>query len=191
MEFLLPGMTPNLERWEPRPINPVAPKELLPSPNHDLTEVTLATELPGAPEDEGPYRRLVESVLGYRVFGPKIGEPIILTHRVDPGETIGLAFRFLPGLRLFFASRVVEVFEDRECEEGWCSGFTYQTLVKHPEVGEETFTVTKHRDGAVSFRLEAWSRPNLWYVKLFGPLARRIQWYAARCAVEYLTGVVK
>lgn len=184
-------MEPDLHKWENRPVNPIAAKELLPNPNHDLTEVTLATESPGEPEENGPYRKIADSVLGYRVFGPKIGEPVILTQRVDPGETIGLAYRFLPGLRLFFASRVVEVFEDEETEEGWRSGFVYRTLVKHPEVGEEIFEVMKHRDGAVTFRLEAWSRPNLWYVKLLGAWARYIQRYAARCAVEHLSQLVK
>lgn len=189
MQFLLPGMTPTLCRWEERPIHPFAPKELLRDANHDLTEVTLAVESPGPPEANGPYRRLSESVLAYRVFGPKIGQPVILTHRVDPGETIGLCYRFMPGLRLFFASRVVEVFEDEVTEEGWRSGFVYQTLVHHPEVGEEIFEIHKHRDGTVTFRLEAWSRPNLWFVKLFRSWARRIQKRAARCAVEYLQSV--
>lgn len=191
MNFLLPGMQPDLHPWEQRPINPLAPKEVLPNPFHDRTEVTLAVEEPGPPQPGGPYRKLAESVLGYRVFGPKIGEPVILTHHVDPGETIGLCYRFLPGLRLFFSSRVVEVFQDEEIPEGWRSGFVYQTLVNHPEVGEEIFEVIKHRDGAVSFRIEAWSRPNLWFVKLFTPWARVIQKRAARCAVEYLQSVIR
>jgi hypothetical protein len=191
MEFLLPWMKPDLAPWEEKPINPLAPKESLPGPNHDLTEATLAVEQPGPPEEKGAYRRVAQSILGYRVFGERIGEPIILTHQVDPGETIGLAFNFLPGLRLFFASRVVEVFEDQETEQGWRSGFVYQTLVDHPEVGEEIFEVRKYLDGRVIFRMEAWSIPNLWYVRLFAPLARKIQWYAARCAVDNLTAVAR
>lgn len=191
MQILLPGMVPSLHDWERRAIHPLAPKEVLPDPNHDLTEVTLAVEEPGVPEKDGPYRRLADSVLGYRVFGPKIGQPVIFTHQVDPGETIGLCYRFMPGIRLFFASRVVEVFQDEETEDGWRTGFVYQTLLRHPEVGEEVFEIKKHRDGAVTFRLEAWSRPNLWFVKLFAPWARRIQRRAARCAVEYLRSVAQ
>lgn len=189
MQFLFPWSQPRLDIWQERPIHQLAPKEIIPNPNHDLTEVTLALEAEGEPTPGGPFERVAESVLGYRVFGPKIGRPVIYSQKVSVDETIGLCYRFLPGLRLFFASRVVEVFEREETELGWRSGFVYQTLVKHPEVGEEIFEVTKLRTGQVKFRLEAWSLPNLWYVKLFGPYGRRIQKYAARCAVDTLTRV--
>lgn len=184
-------MVASLERWEGRAIHPLAPKEVLPNPNHDLTEVTLAVEAPGPPEADGPYRRLSESILGYRVFGPAIGQPVLLARQVGLGDTVGLCYRFAPGIRIFFASRVVEFFQDEEVEDGWRTGFVYQTLLSHPEVGEEIFEVKKHRDGAVTFRLEAWSRPNLWFVKLCSPWARRVQKQAARCAVEFLRAVAQ
>jgi Domain of unknown function (DUF1990) len=189
VQFVFPWSEPDLLRWLGRPIHPQAPRESVPDPYHDLTEATLAMESEGPPEENGSFARVSESILGYRVFGPKIGTPHAFTHKVTKGETIGLSYRFLPGLSLFFASRVVEVFEYQETPDGWRSGFVYQTLTQHPELGEEIFEVSKRRDGTVTFRLEAWSRPNLWYVKLFTPLGRRIQKYAARCAVEYLTEV--
>lgn len=191
MKFLLPWMEADLAEWISRPIHPQASRHVLPDPNHDLTEATLALEPEGEPVEDGPFDRVTDSILGYRIFGPKIGEPVTLTQRVRAGDTIGLKYRFpyLPGIRLFFASRVVEVFEDEPTDLGWRSGFVYQTLASHPELGEEIFEVTKHRDGNVTLRIEAWSRPNLWYVKLFAPLGRRIQKFAARCAVDYLTKV--
>ena len=193
MKFLLPWMEADLEEWMERPIHPQAPRDMIPDPHHDLTEFTLAVEPEGEPTHDGAFDRVTDSILGYRIFGPKIGEPVTHTQRVRVGDTVGLKYKFpyIPGLRLFFASRVVEVFEDEPVESGWRSGFVYQTLTSHPELGEEIFEVTKHHNGTVTLRIEAWSRPNLWYVKLFAPLGRRIQKYAARCAVEYLSKVAQ
>ena len=189
MNFLFFSRRPNLKLWNTIAIHPLAPKELLPNPNHDLTEVTLALEKEGEPEEGGAFERISSSVLHYQVFGSKIGRAVTNGGKVQEGDTIGLCYRFLPGLELFFASRVVEVFELQETEDGWRSGFVYQTLNHHPEVGEELFEVVKHKTGHVTFRLEAWSRPNLWFVRLFSFWARRIQKYAARCAVESLQGI--
>lgn len=186
MQFLLSWMEPHLDPWFEKPIHPLAPKEMLPDAYHDVREVTLAQEEPGQPEPDGPYRKVAESILSYEIFGSKIGIPITRTGKVVVGDTIGLRYHFLPGLSLFFASRVVEVFEDEETEDGWRSGFVYQTLESHPEVGEEIFEVTKLKSGVVKFRIEAWSQPNLWFVKLLKPWARRIQKHAAQCAVDFL-----
>lgn len=189
MEFLLPWMKADLDRWKARPIHPLAAKELVPAPFHDLMEVTLGVEGEGLPEEGGLFSRLSDSILAYRIFGPRIGSPVLGQPRVMLGDTVGLRYRFLPGLELFFASRVVQVFECEECEKGWRSGFVYQTLQGHPELGEEIFELSKHRSGEVVFRMEAWSRPRAWYVKLLTPVARRIQKFAARCAAEYLAAI--
>lgn len=189
MQFLFPGMEPDLERWRRRAIHPQAPRERVPSPYHDLMEVTLAQEPEGPPSPIGPFQRVADSLLRYDVFGPVIGKGYRDRDKLEPGATVGLNYRFLPFLRLFFASRVVEVFQHEEVERGWRSGFVYQTLVGHPELGEEIFEVTKLREGPVVYRMEAWSRPNLWFVKVFTPWARWMQKRAARCAGEHLCGI--
>jgi len=51
-------------------------------------------------------------------------------------------------------------------------GFAYGTLTEHVEKGEELFLVEKDAQGNVRYRLEAFSQPRAWYVKLFKPLAR-------------------
>ncbi len=191
MQFVFPWSEPDLTPWLARPIHPQAARDMVPNPHHDLTEAILGTESAGPPEACGSFLRVSESVLGYRIFGPKIGTPYVQTESLQVGDTVGLNYRFLPGLSLFFASRVVDVFALEETEDGWRSGFAYQTLTHHPELGEEVFEVCKRRDGRVTLRIEAWSRPNLWFVSLFAPLGRRIQRYAARCAVEYLTEVAQ
>lgn len=186
MQFLLPWQKPDLATWIHRPIHPLAPRERVPEPFHDRLEVTLAVEKAGLPEIGGPFERLEQSVLSYRIFGQDIGEPIVWRTPVEEGDTIGLSYRFFSLLRLFFASRVVHVFRREPVEGGWRSGFVYQTLDGHPELGEEIFEIKKDATGAVTFRIEAWSRPNLWFVKLFTPWARTIQRAAAQSAATYL-----
>jgi len=54
-------------------------------------------------------------------------------------------------------------------------GFAYGTLPGHVESGEERFTVELLANGEVWYDLRAFSRPRYWLVRLFKPLARRLQ----------------
>ena len=75
------------------------------------------------------------------------------------GDVVGLRYHLAPGLDLFFASRVVDVFD---APDGGVhrTGFRYRTLVGHPEIGEETFSVETHlTSGVVQVALRSWSRP--------------------------------
>lgn len=167
-------------------MDPRAAKWVLSEPFHDSLEVTMATEGPGLPETDGPFDRLEAKVLAYQIFGSDIGSPVVVRTPVEVGDTIGLVYRFLGPLRMFFASRVVDVFVREPSEGGVRSGFVYRTLRGHPEVGEEIFEVRKSASGVVTFRIEAWSRPNLWYVKIFTKWARWIQKRAAQSAARAL-----
>lgn len=190
MQFLLPGQKPQLSAWSWRSIHPLAARDDVPEPFHDQLEVTLGMEPPGEPSADGPFARLEQSVLAYRVFGPDIGEPVTERTPVQVGDTVGLTYRVFGGIvRVFFASRVVDVFHREPVDGGWRSGFVYRTLEGHPELGEEVFEVRKDANGAVSFRLEAWSRPNLWYVKLFTLWVRSVQKAAGRSAAANLAQV--
>lgn len=191
MQLLLPWMTPDLDAWKKRPIHPKAAWEDVPEPYCDAFELTLATEPAGPPQESGPFQQVASSVLGYHVFGPKLATPVGCDGEVRQGQTIGLRYRFCPGLDLFFASRVTHVFKEVETEVGWQSGFFYRTLTGHPALGEERFVVTKDRGGAVIFSMKARSRPALWYVRLLTPLARSIQHRAARQAGCYLSVVAR
>jgi uncharacterized protein (UPF0548 family) len=191
VQFLLPWQKPDLDRWRHRAIHPLASRQRVPSPYHDCMALTLAVESPGEPEPGGPFERLEKSVLAYRVFGRELALPVVETSPVEVGDTIGLVYRFHPFLRLFFASRVTETFVREPSQGGWRSGFAYQTLEGHPELGEEVFEVIKDAGGAVSFRLEAWSRPNLWLVRLFTFWARAIQKSAAQSAAAHLVQVAE
>lgn len=188
MQFLLPFMSTRLAGWKGRQVHPLAPRDKVPSPYHDRKVATIAVEEIGEPEGGGPFEILETEVLAYRVFGLEIGPSVVESTPLQVGDTIGLRYKLLPFLHCFFASRVVEVFYREATEDGGIrSGFVYQTLVGHPELGEEIFEVKKTASGAVIFRLEAWSRPRAWYVRLMTPVARWIQKRAAESAFRNLS----
>lgn len=55
-------------------------------------------------------------------------------------------------------------------------GYGFGTLPGHPEAGEEAFMVSRGPNaGAVYFEVRAFSRPNSWYTRLGGPVARVAQ----------------
>lgn len=54
-------------------------------------------------------------------------------------------------------------------------GFAYGTLPTHIERGEEIFQVELRDDGSVWYSIQAFSKPNRWYVWLGYPVARAYQ----------------
>ncbi len=73
-------------------------------------------------------------------------------------------------LALRIPCRVVEV-----VDEPGCAGFTYGTLVGHPEAGEERFLLERLDDGRLRFRITAVSRPASLPARLAGPVGRAAQ----------------
>lgn len=187
MQFLLPWTSPRLSVWEERPIDYRAYRTALSSPDHDLTEATMALEPVGPPVADGPFETLEAAVFRYDIFGSKVGRRVLRREPLQNGDTVGLEMRMRPAVGLFFGSRVDHVFYRENCAEGVRSGFLYRTIVGHPLVGEETFEVVKRSDGTVVLRLEAWSRPNRWYVRALRPAARVLQRWCAGQAVAHLT----
>ena len=165
----MPWQEHSLTPWERRAIHPEAPKEKLQGAYHDCREIVLSREQPGPPRPRGPFERLERSVLGYRVFGPRLGIPCLRQEPVQVGDTIGLRYGLLGPLDVFIASRVVEVFVREEEAGDLRSGFVYQTLQGHPEKGEEIFEVRKRASGEVTFKIEAWSRPKPLVCKVGNP----------------------
>jgi hypothetical protein len=153
-------------------------------------ERTVAVEGPGEPEPDGSYRRIAAAILRYDIFPPSLVTPVLRREPVAPGDTVGTHYHFLPGIDLFFASRVVDCF-DKFVDGLWRSGFTYRTLAGHPVIGEETFSVEKDvSTGRVTAALRSWSRPGLWIAHLTRPLMRWLQIRAGRAALEHLQELV-
>ncbi|HVR73446.1 MAG TPA: DUF1990 family protein [Planctomycetota bacterium] len=144
---------------------------------------------PQAPR--GAHRRVAERILAYEVFPPRWITGVLRRRPVEVGDTVGIRFHFAPGIDLFFAARVVSVL-DGEAGGTWSTGFTYRTLVGHPELGEETFSVEKDlASGRVSAALRSWSRPGTLLAKAFAPLVRVFQVRASRAALDHLSTLAR
>lgn len=184
MQFLL-GPPPLLEEWESRRLQPDVQGGPPPGAFRDRYEALVGREAPGPPEVDGPFRRSAHAIMGYEIFPTWVGGRA-LRRPVRVGDTVGLLYRFLPWVSLFFASRVVDVF-DGPGGAGWRAGFTYRTLPGHPETGEETFAVEKDAEtGEVRFSLDNWSRPGHPLTRLFLPLARLLQRRASHAALRQM-----
>jgi hypothetical protein len=183
------GQRPRLESLGGRPLSPGAADGPRPGDNQDRYERVMAREAPGPPEPDGPYRRLAAAVGAYRVFPPRLLAGVLRRVPVGVGDTLGTCYHFLPGVDLFFGGRVTQCF-DGQSGDIWRTGWTFQTLAGHPEVGEETFWVEKDAaSGEVRAGLRSWSRPGLWLTRAVLPWARRQQVRAGRAALDHLAAV--
>ena len=191
MIFLPFGRRPVLAWWGDRDWPPGILDGPLPTDDRDRHARVVGHEPPGDPVPDGPFRRVATAISEYRIFPPALGDRVLAKTPLTIGDTVGLNYRFLPGLRMFVASRVIEVF-DWPTPTGWRAGFTYRTLKFHAELGEETFAVEKDSaTGDVTASLAAWSRPGHWLTRLGYPYARWCQRHAGRSALDYLEGVAR
>jgi uncharacterized protein (UPF0548 family) len=180
------GQRPDLAALDPLPLTPGVGAGPAPGDYQDSYDRVMATEAPGPPEPDGPFEALARAILGYEVFPSSLVSGVLLRNPVQVCDTYGICYHILPGIDLFFAGRVVAVFRDEA--DGVCrAGFTFRTVVGHPELGEETFWVEKDQaTGVVRAGLRSWSRPGLWLTWLGRPLVRRIQVRACHAALENL-----
>jgi uncharacterized protein (UPF0548 family) len=188
MQFLVPilGHRPDLARWEALPISAAVALGPRPSDYRDCFEGVVATEPPGEPLSDGPFRRVAAAIRDYRVFPPSLVEGVLRNTPIQTGDTVGILFHIIPGIDLFSAARVTATFDD--FGDGiWRAGFTYRTLDGHPELGEETFAVEKQlATGEVTASLRSWSRPGTWLTRAGWPITRWFQVHANRAAVRHL-----
>ncbi|MBO0698473.1 MAG: DUF1990 family protein, partial [Zavarzinella sp.] len=172
-----------MSRWAARDFPPAILAGPRPSDDRDRHTRVVACEPPGDPLPDGPFLRAATAISDYRVFSPKRITPVLAKTPVAVGDTVGLTYRLMPGLRMFVACRVIDVF-DGPTATGWRAGFTYRTLAGHAELGEETFAVEKDRKtGEVSVSLAAWSRPGHWLTRVGYWYARWCQKHAGRGAL--------
>jgi hypothetical protein len=185
------GQRPDLTTLERLPFTPSVDAGPRPGDNRDHYARVVAHEAPGAPEPDGPFRLLARAVLGYEIFPPTLVTGVVRRRPVQPGDTFGICYHFLPGLDLFFGGRVLDVF-DGEVDEQWRAGFLFRTVAGHPELGEETFAVAKDlASGTVEVSLDSWSRPGTWLSRLVKPYTRRVQIHASKAALDQLQTVAE
>jgi uncharacterized protein (UPF0548 family) len=185
------GETSHLDGWEKRPLWPGVEDGPGPRDRRDAYEREIGVEPPGPPELAGVHRRAAAAILRYDIFPPRLVRPVLRRAPVQVGDTVGIAYRAAPGVELLFAARVVACF-DEERGGVWRTGFTYRTLVGHPEYGEETFSVEKDlATGRVIVALRSWSRPGTVLAMLLPPWVRRQQVRASAAAVAHLAEVAR
>jgi len=191
MIFLLPGQKPDLSVWAARDFPPAVLAGPKPTDNLDRHARVVAREPPGDPLADGPFRRAATAISEYRVFSPTQITPVLAKTPVAIGDTVGLTYRLVPGLRMFVACRVIDVF-DGPTASGWRAGFTYRTLAGHAELGEEIFAVEKDRTtGDVTASLTAWSRPGHWLTRIGYLYSRWCQTHAGRGALNQLEAAAR
>jgi uncharacterized protein (UPF0548 family) len=164
-----------------------------PADHRDAFERVVGLEPPGPPVDDGPLRRAGASILTYRIFPTWLLTPVLRRAPLMIGDTVGAFYhplgRWLGGV--FFASRVVAVFD--EARDGrWRVGFTYRTLERHPERGEETFSAEKDLvTGHVLVALRSWSSPGHALSRALEPVGRVLQVRANDAALANLACVAQ
>ena len=185
------GRQPRRESLDGLPLSPGVERGPRPGDRRDSYERVVAHEAPGEPEADGPYRRLARAVRAYEIFPPRLATGVLRRAPVEPGDTYGICYHFLPGVDLFFGGRVTDSF-DGPADGVWRAGFTFRTLRGHPELGEETFFVEKDvSSGAVRVGLRSWSRPGLWLTRLMSPYIRWVQVRACHTALDRLERTAK
>jgi hypothetical protein len=192
MDWLIRGISaePDMARWETRPFSATVEQGPRPNDNRDNHQRVFGCEAPGLPTPNGIARQLADAILRFDVFPPRLFTTTMRRKPVEVGDVIGLRYPFVPGVHLFFATRVYERFEDAN-DQQWRCGFSYRTLDGHPECGEETFIVEKDlATGQVTAALRSWSRPGIWLATLAYPIARTLQLRGGRSALDHLQTLV-
>jgi Domain of unknown function (DUF1990) len=184
------GQQPDLATLEPRPVTPGVEGGPQPGNWRDSYERIVAQEPPGPPEPDGPFEAVARAIFGYEIFPPKLVSGVLHRNPVQEGDTYGVLYHALPGIDFFFGGRVIGVFRE---EQGGMTrtGFTFRTVVGHPECGEETFWVEKDTEGRVKAGLRSWSRPGTWLTRMGKPYTRWVQVRACHAALDNLQRVAQ
>lgn len=180
-----------LDDWEPQPFTPGTENGPGPGDRRDSYGREVAQEKPGEPEPGGAHQRIAASIMRYEIFPPWMITGVLRRTPVAVGDTVGILFHAPAGTQLFFAARAIEVFDGLASGgEVWRTGFTYRTLLGHPELGEETFAVEKNlATGAVTASLRSWSRPGTLLARAFAPVVRMLQVRASYAALDHLASI--
>lgn len=181
MEILVPllGDVPAAGIWESRGFSRAVP----------ATDSRAAVDTYERRLSREGFLAVAAAIMRYEAFPPTEMRGLVPRSPVEAGDTLRARCRFLPGVDVVFAARVVEVFD--ATRDGVQSiGFSYRTLAGHPIHGEETFAVTKSlATGEVLVRISARSRAGNWLSSLIRPIVRRRQRRAGAAAMAHLEEV--
>lgn len=124
-------------------------------------------------EGDADFTRACEALMAWRMM-PQNWVTIIPLDGGAVAEGLTIAMR-VHALGLWWLNAARVVYTVAEVAPVRRFGFAYGTLSAHVEQGEELFTIEQWADGTVWYRVQAFSRPNFWPVKLARSLARVLQ----------------
>src|SRR5437660_2771630 len=109
MQILVPWITAStdLAAWERRPFAAGVEHGRTNRDRRANLERIIAVETSGEPEPDGPFRRAADAILRYDIFPSRLVTKVLRREPLQPGDTVGMRYHFLPGIDLVFASRVV------------------------------------------------------------------------------------
>jgi uncharacterized protein (UPF0548 family) len=187
VRLLWPGQRESLSAWTGCDFAPGSTVGPGPRDRPLVFARELASEPPGPPLPDGPFRRVAAAIMAYQIFPPHVVQGTLARVPVEVGDTVAIAYQLGGGFRLAFATRVFARF-DGPVGDTWRAGFSYRTLVGHPELGEETFVVEKTMStGAIRVALDSWSRAGIWLTRLGEPVMRVVQRRASLAALAHLS----
>lgn len=136
-------------------------------------------------EGEADFAALSKALAGFCYYDAPGGRVRIVEPRppLEVGEVVCLLGRHV-GVWTLSACRIVYTFDEPRA-----FGFGYGTL-EHAVRGEERFELALRDDGAVVFRLLAFSVPDRWLIRLGAPVARAFQKRAGRDYADGLRGAL-
>ncbi len=124
-------------------------------------------------EGDDDYTQARGALMAWRMFPQEWTKISVLNDEpIAQGTTVAMQVRTL-GIWWMNACRVVYIIDEQEPVRRF--GFAYGTLPAHVEQGEELFSIEQWADGTVWYRIQAFSRPRYWPVKMAQPIARLLQ----------------
>ncbi|NUR59698.1 MAG: DUF1990 domain-containing protein [Catenulispora sp.] len=130
------------------------------------------------PDDPALDRAFERARAMLRAWGPQIGAgmrvEVALADGILPAPEVGLQGRLTARVAGVIPLRAPFRIIAADFEEADRAGYAYETLPGHPELGRESFYVTRTA-GLVEFTVTAFSKPAVWYSRLGGPVTRIIQ----------------
>jgi uncharacterized protein (UPF0548 family) len=130
--------------------------------NHDHNRIYLG-------EGEEIFERGKAFIRQWEMFPPPWTQIYPSLAPIEAGSTVAVLFRLF-GVWWLQSCRIVYTIDRPDC-----FGFAYGTLPGHVERGEERFSIVMEDDGKVWYRIDAFSLPAYWFIRLGYPLARRFQ----------------
>ena len=180
------GSTASLANLQKREVPAVLLKSRMKNAERDVWEEPVGREKGGDPLPNGPFDKIAQAIMAGDLYPNTVAQTIVDRQPVQEGDTVGILYRVLPGVNVYYGIRVTQCFA--ESSGGITKrGFRFQTLEGHPEVAEGYFSVEMdYKSGQVKILLGTWSQPGGAVARLLYPIARMFQGETSKASLRHL-----